>query len=343
MTKTEVATTTVSGLTLCPSRTVNPTYTPAASLPRNYTWGCAPGTLCRPPKPAGCNFEAGPPADTYYCSPDECVPSPQLLPPQFWGEPIASDQIGKFNVSPGYFNLDPEAFGLGYDVFAFPLGRNLAKRHILFDRFHRFLSFWPRQQTGLSRIPGVCYDECNDCMLEVQSSGKTPGLCQNGSAFNTFLSDCHDCIQAHTRGSGGSGTISDHIPDFQQFLSYCETEDDEPGPSPSQAESSSSSTATVAQSTPSSPTGAIADDPSDGKDGLSTSTSPQSTTSTSPATGPTDLAPLDPTSSPSPSSSSLHQTQNTTSNGSRSTKTPPPVSRTYLYLFSIWMFLYMCQ
>src|SRR5437763_105485 len=99
----------LTGLVTCPSRTVNPTYTTSTQLPSNYTWGCPPGYLCKPPQ-IDCNFEQNPPADTYYCSPDECVPAPPVPTPTGPG-------CGPYPTAGGYFNFDPELFGLSFSIF----------------------------------------------------------------------------------------------------------------------------------------------------------------------------------------------------------------------------------
>lgn len=193
-------------LSLCPSRIVNPTYMPASPLPTNYMWGCPPGHLCHPGKSPGdgnCNFEVGPPANTYFCRPDECIPSPQLLPAQFWNHSPDSDQIGTFNVSPGYFNLNPRNFSLDYNVFQFPLGITLS----------------PRESS--IRLPGKCYDVCNDANLEAQSRGKTKELCQMGSEFQTYITLCMQCIRPKTQIKA-SITL---LPDFEQVLFYCDSLD----------------------------------------------------------------------------------------------------------------------
>jgi len=213
-TPTNNVVTSVSGPIVCPQLTVNPTFTPASPLPTDFTWGCPPGKLCHPRKSPGdddCNFPAGPPADTYFCAPDECITSPPLPPPQFWGEPIVSNEIAKYNVTPGYYNLFPSEFGLGYDIFAFPNGTQIQKR-ALFNSLHR------RQAQGPAKIPGQCYDECNNCMLEAESTGKTAELCSQKSAFEVNLSNCQKCIQLH--GTGSKTTIGSP-PEFQQFLSFC--------------------------------------------------------------------------------------------------------------------------
>lgn len=69
-----ITTESLTGIVTCSSRTVNPTYTASIPLPDDYTWGCPPGYLCKPPQ-INCNFEQNPLADTYYCSPDECLPA----------------------------------------------------------------------------------------------------------------------------------------------------------------------------------------------------------------------------------------------------------------------------
>ena len=113
-TVTVFTTSTLTGLVTCPTRIINPTYTTSTPLPDDYTWGCPPGTLCQPPQ-INCNFEQNPPADTYYCSPDECVPAPPL--PSFTPAPIGGGTCGPYPTVPGYFNFDPEYFGLSYSIF----------------------------------------------------------------------------------------------------------------------------------------------------------------------------------------------------------------------------------
>jgi len=113
---------------------------------------------------------------------------------------------------PGYYNLFPSEFGLGYDIFAFPNGTELQKRSPLpFNALH------DRQAQGATKVAGQCYADCNNCMLEAESTGKTAALCSSGSAFETALSDCKQCIQNHPSGSTTSGSL----PEFQQFLSFC--------------------------------------------------------------------------------------------------------------------------
>ena len=81
-------TSTLTGIVLCPSRITNTDYTPPTPLPNNYTWGCPPGKLCKPPQ-IGCNFEVDLPADGYVCAPQDCITA-EPLPPDFGG-PYADD------------------------------------------------------------------------------------------------------------------------------------------------------------------------------------------------------------------------------------------------------------
>ena len=108
---------TLTGLVLCPSRTVNPTYT-TSGFPDDYTWGCPPGLLCKP-KQVNCNFERDLPADSYYCSPDECVKPPPLPAPSDLDGYHVYSCGSLFTPSPSYFNFVPTSFGYGgYTIFA---------------------------------------------------------------------------------------------------------------------------------------------------------------------------------------------------------------------------------
>lgn len=115
-----VATTTaptLNGLVTCPSRTINPTYTVSTPFPTDYLWGCPVGKICRPPR-INCNFEQNPPADTYYCSPDECEDIAPLPP--------IDDYLNNGTVNPtcafltpvdDYFNLNPQIFQMDFNIF----------------------------------------------------------------------------------------------------------------------------------------------------------------------------------------------------------------------------------
>lgn len=107
--------TTLVGLVTCPTRTINPTYTPPTALPTDWLWGCPPDTLCTP-KQIGCNFEQNLPADTYVCSPEDCLPVKPLPPLDTSWDP---HNCTPYIPPPGYANLAPPIFDLGYDIFQF--------------------------------------------------------------------------------------------------------------------------------------------------------------------------------------------------------------------------------
>jgi hypothetical protein len=133
------------------------------------------------------------------CRPQDCIPSPPLLPPQHWGDPDSPDGPWIFNVSQDYFNLNPYTFGLDYGIFAFPQQDTLHSR------------------AESTFIPGRCYPACNDAGLEAQKLGKSELLCRNGSAFNELLDLCRRCYM-----SGTTKRVVSILPEFQQFLSYCD-------------------------------------------------------------------------------------------------------------------------
>ncbi|KAJ5698028.1 hypothetical protein N7462_000033 [Penicillium macrosclerotiorum] len=204
---------------------MNPTYTPTASLPNYYTWGCPPGFLCHPPHTedrASCNVEAGLPADNYVCDPANCIPSPRLVYNPSW----ETSNFQHYNISNYYFNLDPEDFGLDYLIFQLPsdITSYYTKRNG-FPRQDGFLFLWGLQvgekaKKDISDIPGVCYNDCNDAALEAESSGKTPELCDSDSAFSVGLGNCRNCISHYARSASEiySQTL---LPSFAQFLDYC--------------------------------------------------------------------------------------------------------------------------
>jgi len=149
------------------------------------------------------------------------VPAPPQLPLQFWGTPVTSDESPLindtlfFDISNGYFNMNPLSYDLSYDIFfeetvstyvttIYPAGATPAPK--------------AKRQSQLY-VPAVCYDECNDAMLEAQQVGKQPSLCQPGSAFEVITSLCELCVHAHT-ADDTAGFVQVQ-PQFQQFLDYC--------------------------------------------------------------------------------------------------------------------------
>lgn len=111
-------TTSLSGLVTCPTRITNTAYTPPTPLPSNYLWGCPPGKLCHP-KREGCNFEQKPPADTYACAPEECLPVAALTPFDAYlaANTPSNDSCAWLTPIDEYFNLNPLFFGLDFGIF----------------------------------------------------------------------------------------------------------------------------------------------------------------------------------------------------------------------------------
>ncbi|KAI9890297.1 MAG: hypothetical protein M1814_004333 [Vezdaea aestivalis] len=216
-----VTTTPFNGIkTLCPRSSVNPTYTPAAPLPTDFTWGCPPGYLCSPPK-VDCNFNAAPPDSKYICSPCDCKKSPPLPPPKFWGHRRVSDLVEKIYVVDDYYVFDPTEFNLTYDVYV--IGPRPYKRATLPDSVPNSVpdalpeKSKRQEQISSGKKPPQCLDECQACLYEAQSVGKGPGLCRQGAPFIDYLADCNLCITSKT-----SGNVPVPPADLAQFANFCQ-------------------------------------------------------------------------------------------------------------------------
>ncbi|KAH7314231.1 hypothetical protein BKA65DRAFT_118743 [Rhexocercosporidium sp. MPI-PUGE-AT-0058] len=106
-------TVTVGGLVVCPKPTNTPgvVVTPQNTGP-NALWGCSPGFVCDLPKPAGCTLFADPPDFDFLCDAKYCIPSPPF-PIVDWPE----GETSYYPLTEGYFNLNPQAFGLDFTIF----------------------------------------------------------------------------------------------------------------------------------------------------------------------------------------------------------------------------------
>ncbi|EXJ81431.1 hypothetical protein A1O3_07723 [Capronia epimyces CBS 606.96] len=215
----ETFTTEVTSITLCPTRIVNPTFTALGPFPTDWTWGCPPGWLCRPSR-QNCNFEAGLPDQNFYCAPNECIPAQALPEPlPIWDNSIygnstpTTDQGLTIQAIDDYFNMDPTAFGLTYQIFVVEEVYTITSTTLLLPT----PAVAARQ--AQTSVPGACYPWCNNCLLEAQSRGKISALCVPGSAFEVSLNQCEQCVSVHK--SDGSGSFVQISPQFQQFLDYC--------------------------------------------------------------------------------------------------------------------------
>lgn len=215
---------TLTGLVTCTSRIVNPTYTPASALPSNYHWGCPPGYICTPTQD-GCNFEQGPPADTYFCPPDQCQPAGALPP--------LSDIIALVNQGPmcawltpptGYFNLNPIPWGLSYSIFNI-FGQPTCAASSAPSTWQGWTTStyvpqpvttvntwqqWSSQDTARAEMPKqlkkpaeaypkTCYQLCNHAAQVYQSIGNDAGLlCPPSGAFSSAVAALNSCSSAYS-------------------------------------------------------------------------------------------------------------------------------------------------
>lgn len=185
-----------------------------------YRWGCPPGWLCRPIRD-NCNFEAGIPDQGFLCPPNDCIPAEVLpVPLATWDDTIYGNATPAQNSGltvqalDDYFNMNPSDFGLSYEIFVIEETITLTSTTV------RPPSPTVGARQAQTSVPGACFPWCNNCLLEAQANGKTPALCVPGSAFETSLEKCEQCIQVHkTDSSGGFVQIA---PQFQQFLDYCD-------------------------------------------------------------------------------------------------------------------------
>ncbi|KAI9828519.1 MAG: hypothetical protein M1826_006056, partial [Phylliscum demangeonii] len=219
---TYTVTTTLPSIIICAESVRNPSYTPPAPLPTDYTWGCPPGSLCRPPR-VNCNVDETLPDAGYVCSPGNCIPAPALKPIQYWGEPVASNQTDGYRLQDGYFNLDPRTFGLDYNIFTEDIRVIVAPdgsvtSSVLNAGAQGVVGGLGILQRRATKAPAACYDDCNACPLEAEHTGKTPALCASDSAFSASVSGCQACIARHSSLSDYRSVVQ---PKIQQWLDYC--------------------------------------------------------------------------------------------------------------------------
>lgn len=186
----------------------------------SYRWGCPPGWLCKPTR-ENCNFEAGIPDRNFLCPPDQCAPAEVLpVPLATWDDTIYGNSTPALNSGltvqalDNYFNMDPLDFGLSYEIFVIEETITLTATTI------RPPSPTIGARQAQTSVPGACFPWCNNCLLEAQAQGKTPALCVPGSAFETSLEQCEQCIEVHR--TDDSGSFVQIAPQFQQFLDYCD-------------------------------------------------------------------------------------------------------------------------
>lgn len=245
-------TTPLVGLVTCTSRIVNPTYTPPHPLPSNYLWGCPPGTLCTPPQ-IGCNFEQNPPAKSYFCAPSECKPVPPVTVPEDFiasGPNPTEADCAWYKPNPGYFNINPELFGLSFkifDIYGQPVcppapppppppttttsgwsdWSNAQPSHTYTPRMVRSgvrswnpLAGIAKRQDHITIGPKECWLDFDSANLIGQRVGLVRDiLCPADSEFEVALAACDDCAATYSTTSFSTGSI----PELQHYVGYCLT------------------------------------------------------------------------------------------------------------------------
>jgi hypothetical protein len=237
-------TVTINEAATCPAPTNSAPVTPQDSGP-DALWGCSPGFVCNVPKPAGCKLWADPPKYDYLCDAKYCISSPPFSP-VVW--PV--DKPSYYPPTPGYFNLNPKAFGLDYGIFVkkvivtytikygskvlstYTTGKwasQTALTHFppgptpkLKARKYQTL-----QKRDSSIVPAVCFAQCNNCYIEAQRVGKSPALCDAESAFQTSYESCRSCVEAN--GDTTKVSLQTYVdPQFAPFVNFCQAQSAEP-------------------------------------------------------------------------------------------------------------------
>ncbi|KAG6004057.1 hypothetical protein E4U21_001453, partial [Claviceps maximensis] len=224
----------------------------------DLTFGCSPGSVCNPQKPDWCNFWPGPPADDFICNQSDCIQSPPFTEGHW--------EQGKTHYYPpsyGYFNLDPRAFGLSYDIFGNQSYQEIADAHTTTMTTGNAESqtslaakpiptygakpYYPivrRQDEKMDEMengkknkrddsePDNCYDECNNAYISALSVGKSDTLCEEGSSFRVGYGRCATCIKTSTNSTAKAMGIYAE-PRFAQFIDFCSGKKaDNPVPTP---------------------------------------------------------------------------------------------------------------
>ncbi|EKD15359.1 glycoprotein X [Drepanopeziza brunnea f. sp. 'multigermtubi' MB_m1] len=248
---------TASSLVICPKPTNLPgvAVTPQDKGP-NALWGCSPGYVCNVPKPAGCDIFADPPDYDYLCDAKYCIPSP-LFPVVTWPK----GETAYYPLTEGYFNLNPQAFGLDFTIFvtnvvvitvAGKYGNletiteagqyssqssaytpiNSAHAHWKKSREEHVQAreAWVQARDTLhllkrdaSVAPAVCFAQCNNCYIEAQSVGKSPALCAADSAFRSYYEGCQSCVASNSATPEESLAVYVE-PKFAEFTGYCDAQ-----------------------------------------------------------------------------------------------------------------------
>jgi hypothetical protein len=206
-----------SRIVICPTPTNSIHEEPQDSGP-NALWGCSPGFICSPPKPDNCEIWAGPPNYDYVCDAKSCIPSPS-----FTSVVWLAGNTSKYPLT-GYFNLNPNSFGLNYSIF---ITTEVSKVSTAFAGRDRKFPAIERPRDIIRRIssavPAVCYAQCNNGYIEAQRLGKSAIICARDSAFQSGYQSCQTCVGANSNISKAAlQNIID--PRFAPFVSFCDAQ-----------------------------------------------------------------------------------------------------------------------
>lgn len=183
----------------------------------------------------GCNFERGPPEDTYFCAPEECLPTPDFPDYANVTGPTPTDSdCAWYKPIEGFFNLNPEDFGLSYaifDIYGQPVCTAPSDKWGD-SSWHDWHSGKPphmRMVRGtnnpLARIkqrqvlaPSECYGLFNKASAIGQSAySTTEKFCPDGTQFQLAYDECEECAA----GAGQPGGASAYTK-LQKYLNWCE-------------------------------------------------------------------------------------------------------------------------
>lgn len=305
VTNTVPVTVTLPGETVITSVTLCPVPTNTAPVIRTKTskrqvWGCDPGFVCKMPKPGNCNVWTDSPSRDFVCEPQYCAPAP-YYPHVEWPK----GETGYYPLTEGYFNLNPNAFGLSYDIFeqkevvtkihgkktTITTGNWVSQTSLthfppepsVTARSYRLRALSKRDETI---APGVCFAFCQNAYNEAQKIGLTDDLCILGTSFRDSYDSCRLCIDENAEDI--KVTWRAYLGDkFLEYVDFCDIQPPE--------EQTSTDTPPQTQVTDTSvpPVETTTQDP------INTNTEPVPITSTSTTPEPTSTPEPTPTSTPS--------------------------------------------
>lgn len=142
--------------------------------------------------------------------------------------PLTDPSLGVVAL-PDVFNMNPTDFNLGYEIFVVDQVLTITSTYVLPPAATQEAIAAP--ETNATRfkgrqaqitVPQPCYTWCNNALLEVQTSGKTPRVCQPNSAYLLSVQSCRACIDTHRLEDVTGDTFLEIAPQFQQFVDYCD-------------------------------------------------------------------------------------------------------------------------